>query len=111
MITKKNFKAVIESLDVEDIVHAMYVETSDRIAVYCSNFGGAFIIAWDGYEDEEDVLSTGGFITDKDNFLIMCKDVGIDMEEIIDNYSGEEEDPVRRTIKKFRDSYYDPYNF
>jgi len=86
MITKENFKSVIKSLDPDDVYRVMITEETDDIAVYCSSYGGAFIISWDGLDDPEDVLSTGGFIIDKDNFYIMCREAGIDMEKFLEDY-------------------------
>lgn len=84
MITRDNIKEVLLTLDPKDIDHALQSD-GDRVAVYSSGYGDPFIIAWDDLENEEDVLSTGGFICDKDTLYQLYKEQGLSLDEILNN--------------------------
>ena len=69
MITRDNFKSAMNSIEVEYIKEEMNKE-GDFIAVTLSGYGHVFIesVHWNE-ESEEECISCGGFLADKDDFL------------------------------------------
>jgi len=74
MITKENLTEVLNQLTKEDINEAMNSK-SDYVALYTNGYGYVFFESFDiNNEEEEEILSTGGIIIDKDNFLLLFKE-------------------------------------
>ena len=69
MITTDNFKSAMNSIEVQRIEEEINKE-GDYIAVTLSGYGHVFIesVHWNE-ESEEDCISCGGFLADKDDFL------------------------------------------
>jgi hypothetical protein len=109
MVTKDNLKEVLESLSIADVARAVEEMRNDRVAVYCDIYE-AYIISMDECEDEEDILSTGGFICDKDDFYRLGKEVGIDFEKRISEYY-ENNFPAPTLEQDYSDSMPDPWIF
>lgn len=77
MITSQNLKAYFENINdkhLQDVWNA----DSDYISCFITgNHGYCCIESFDyGSDDEEDILSTGGFIADKDDFLRLYDESG-----------------------------------
>tara|TARA_R110000868_G_scaffold126602_1_gene333767 strand:- start:43 stop:306 length:264 start_codon:yes stop_codon:yes gene_type:complete len=75
MITKENLTEVLNQLTKEDINEAMNSK-SDYLALYMNGYGYVFLESFDinNEEKEEEILSTGGIIIDKDNLLQLFKE-------------------------------------
>ena len=74
MITKDNLTSVMDALTKVDIDEAMNSE-SDNVALYVNGYGAVYFEPFDYNTDsEEDILSTGGVITDKGQFLELFKE-------------------------------------
>tara|TARA_R110000851_G_scaffold70304_1_gene156883 strand:- start:274 stop:531 length:258 start_codon:yes stop_codon:yes gene_type:complete len=68
MITQNNLKDYFDNLTAKDVSEAIESNV-DYIGCYINGYGYVYAIPMDGYMCEDDLLSTGGFICDKDDFL------------------------------------------
>ena len=75
MITRENAKTVLNTIKSVDIESEMN-KRHDYIAVTLSGYGHVFIESVDYNEEtEEECNSCGGFLTDKDNFMILLDEI------------------------------------
>lgn len=81
MITRDNIKSVLLSLEREQVQAAWY-SAKEYIGVWASSYGQVCIDVFD-MDNDEDVMATGGFITDKDGFALLFKEQGLNLDEII----------------------------
>jgi len=74
MITRENFKEAFNSIKSENIERELNKE-GDYIAVTLSGYGHVFIKSthWNE-ETEEECVSCGGMLADKDDFLRLLKE-------------------------------------
>lgn len=77
MITSQNLKQYFENIRDADL-HTAWNADSDYVAcIIMGNHGFCGIESFDySSDDEEDVLNTGGFIADKDDFLRLYDESG-----------------------------------
>lgn len=70
MITKDNLTQVMDQITENEIKQVMKAK-SDYIGLWLSGYGAVNLESVDinNEEQESDILSTGGLITDKDEFL------------------------------------------
>lgn len=74
MITADNLTSVLNQLTSEEITRAMESK-GDNIALYANGYGYVYFESFEySEENEEEILSTGGLICDKDTFLTLVSE-------------------------------------
>lgn len=87
MITKENLASVVGVLDHSDL-EKVYYSSLDYVSLHLSIFNsGAFptleSVDYDE-NDERGAHENGQIYCDRDSFFILLKEVGLDIDEIID---------------------------
>jgi len=95
MITKDNFKDYVGRLNCEEVSQALNGEYDD-VACWIGSYGQCNISNIDSRDLDEvdDIISTGGFIADKDTFLQMAQDVGVHIANLLDAMDESEQMPA-----------------
>lgn len=77
MITKDNLTEVMDQITEQEVRQVMNAK-SDYIGLWVSGYGAVNLDSVDinNQEQEEDILSTGGAIMDKDDFLRLFMESG-----------------------------------
>lgn len=70
MITRNNITEVLNSLTKEQVNEVMQ-SNSDNVGLYVDGYGNVYFesVECNDTEREEEILSTGGIVCDKDNLL------------------------------------------
>lgn len=71
MITSNNITEVLNSLTKEQVNEVMNNSNSDNVGLHVDGYGNVYFesIECNDTEREEEILSTGGLVCDKDNLL------------------------------------------
>jgi hypothetical protein len=71
MITRDNITEVLNNLTREQVNEVMNNSNSDNVGLYINSYGNIYFesIECNNTEREEEIISTGGLVCDKDNLL------------------------------------------